>query len=156
MDIIKIVIERAKTSDAKALTHISKRAFDDDSKRFLDRECGGPPGYSAEKVNSKLIRCTEYYKVRLEDYTTIGGIIISSNNSKCYIQRMFIDISYQNQGLGKYVIDYMQMIYPDIEAWELETPCENIRTNCFYNKCGFKMTKTEKGLNHYKKCIACK
>ena len=151
MDFTKIIIERAKTSDAKALTYISKRVFDDDSRRFLNRECGGPPGYSSEKVNSKYIRYTEYYKVRLEDYTTIGGIIISLKDSKGYIQRMFIDIMYQNQGLGKYVIDYIQMIYPDIEVWELETPCENIRTNRFYSKCGFKLFNTEKGFNYYKK-----
>ena len=153
MDFNKIVIDRAKTSDAKALTHISKRTFDDDSKRFLNRESGGPPGYSTEKVTMKNIKFSDYYKIRLEDYTTIGGLIISQKNSICYLQRMFIDISYQNQGLGKYVFDYIQTFYPDIEEWKLETPCDNIRTNHFYSKCGFKLTKTEKGFNYYSKSV---
>ncbi len=151
MDITKIIIERAKTSDGKSLTYLSKRIFDDDSRRFLNRECGGPPGYSSEKVNIKLIRGMDYYKVRLEDYTTIGGIIISTRNQKGYIQRMFIDLPYQEQGIGKYVIDYIQSIYPLIEEWELETPCDNIRTNRFYSKCGFEIYDKNKGFNYYKK-----
>lgn len=153
MDITKVIIERAKTSDGKSLTYLSKRIFDDDSRRFLNRECGGPPGYSSEKVNLKLIRGTDYYKVRLEDYTTIGGIIISTRNQKGYIQRMFIDLPYQEQGIGKYVIDYIQSIYPLIEEWELETPCDNIRTNRFYSKCGFEIYDKNKGFNYYKKRI---
>ena len=151
MDITKVIIERAKTSDGKSLTYLSKRVFDDDSRRFLNREGGGPPGYSSEKVNIKLIRGTDYYKVRLEDYTTIGGIIISTRNQKGYIQRMFIDLPYQEQGIGKYVIDYIQSIYPLIEEWELETPCDNIRTNRFYSKCGLKSTIRTKDLITIKK-----
>lgn len=96
----------------------------------------------------------KYYKIRLEDYTTIGGIMLSSKNGRCYIQRMFIDVSYQNKGLGKYVLDYIQTLHPEIEEWELDTPCDNIRTNHFYVKCGFKLTKTDKGLNYYRKLVA--
>lgn len=154
MDFSKIIIERAKTSDAKVLTHISKRTFDDDCQKFLSIEAGGPPGYSSEKFTAKMIRVTDFYKVRLEDYTTIGGIIISTKNGRGYIQRMFIDVTYQSKGLGKYVLDYIQTLYPEVEEWELDTPSDNIRTNRFYPKCGFQLFKTKEGFNYYRKLVA--
>jgi GNAT superfamily N-acetyltransferase len=153
MDYSQIIIERAKSSDVKGLTHVSKKAFDDDSTIFMSRENGGPPGYSSEAMNSKMIKYHDYYKIRLTDFTTIGGIIVSQNGEKCYLQRMFINPIFQNQGIGKYVIEYIQNLYRDVSEWNLDTPKNNIRTNHFYVKCGFQLIKCEKELNFYSKKV---
>lgn len=41
----ELVFEKAVKSDVKEMTEVMKRAFDEDTKRHLGREAGGPPGY---------------------------------------------------------------------------------------------------------------
>ncbi|MDF2588279.1 MAG: family acetyltransferase [Anaerocolumna sp.] len=153
MDLTLLIIDRANVADNKALVHISKKAFDDDSKRFMGKENGGPGGYASEKVNSMMIRNNDYYKIKLHDFTTIGGVIISQKENSIYLQRMFIDPKYQNFGIGQYVLNYLEKLYEPIHEWQLDTPQQNIRTNTFYQKCGYSFINSQKGLNYYKKII---
>lgn len=153
MDLSTLIIRRASAADVKCLTGISWKAFDDDARRFMNGQGGGPPGYRSEKANSKMVRSCDYYVVSLPDYTAVGGIILSPEGDRCYLARMFVLPDYQNQGIGAYIISSMEKAYPGVRTWHLDTPAENARTNHFYVKCGYRLQQTKDGFNFYEKTV---
>ncbi len=132
---MNIIIEKAIIEDGKALTMVQKRAFNDDTKRFLNKEKGGPSGYDSLKWNLIKIRSNHYYKIRLETYEIIGGVIISpKNNSTIRLERIFITPQYQNCGIGQNVMREIETFYPDAGQWLLDTPRISQRNQYFYEK----------------------
>ena len=130
--------------DVNALAPIMKRAFDEDTKRHLGKDSGGPPGYD----NGDFIRewyfqdKAKSYKVT-KDGVLIGAIcvFISENNAN-YLGNIFIDPLCQDKGLGLIVWHYIEQKYPETKKWSTETPGFSKRNHHFYvNKCGFKITK---------------
>ena len=153
MDIYNgLCFERIVENDIQSMTKIMKRAFDEDAKRHLGEECGGPPGYD----NGDFIRQyyfqdkAEAYKI-LKDSNIIGGIVVFiSENGENYLGNMFIDPICQDKGMGTTVWKYIEQKYPNTTKWKTDTPGFSKRNHNFYvNKCGFKIIKIENPKNKY-------
>ncbi len=131
--------EKAKPEDAKALTHISGRAFDNDINYGAPGR-GGPPGYKYEMWQIRMMTRGGYYKIILEEGVPfiIGGFIVFQNSfGDCELGRIFIDPDYQNQGIGAQAMAFMEKQFPEARRWTLGTPAWNLRTQHFYEKCGY-------------------
>ena len=74
----KISVDKISKSDVPELTEVMKKAFDDDTRRYLGKEAGGPEGYDNGEFFNKWLfgyeEC-EGYKI-LVDGSIVGGILV--------------------------------------------------------------------------------
>ena len=138
--------------DVGLITVIMKRAFDEDTRRHLNEEHGGPPGYD----NGDFLRRfalddnSQSFKI-LKNSRPIGAVIVWINkNNENYLGTMFLDPEFQDQGLGKTVWEYIESKYPDTILWRTDTPgCSKRNHNFYVNKCGFRIVKIRNPGNKY-------
>jgi len=136
-----------KESDVELLTPIMKRAFDEDSRRHLNKESGGPPGYDNGDFLKRwaLHKDSTAFKIII-DGIPIGAIIVWINsNHENFLGNIFIDPDYQDKGIGLEIWKKIESMYPNTIIWRTATPGFSKRNHNFYvNKCGFKIVKIEK------------
>ncbi|MFU2031195.1 GNAT family N-acetyltransferase [Bacillus wiedmannii] len=140
-----ISIEKATILDAEKLTEIMTRTFDEEAKRWL---CGQgdvidyniqPPGYSSVEMMRYSIEELNSFKVIVDD-KIIGGIIVTiSGKSYGRIDRIFVDPDYQGKGIGSHVIKSIEVEYPSIRVWDLETSSRQLNNHHFYEKMGYEI-----------------
>ncbi|MGD6888335.1 GNAT family N-acetyltransferase [Bacillus mobilis] len=140
-----ICIEKATILDVEKLTEIMTRTFDEEAKQWL---CGQgdvidyniqPPGYSSVEMMKYSIEELDCYKV-IKGGKIIGGIIVTiSGKSYGRIDRIFVDPVYQGKGIGSHVIKFIEVEYPNIRIWDLETSSRQINNHHFYKKMGYEI-----------------
>ncbi len=136
-----ISFKRAVVTDAAGLVAVQKRTFDDDSRRYLGTETGGPPGYDSLKWQLSMMKKALYYKI-LSDGQLIGGMIIFKLGGGHYeLGRIFIDPNFQNQGIGTQAMAFIEHTFPDARQWTLDTPAWALRNHHFYEKLGYKRVR---------------
>ena len=128
----------ARPEDIKALTDISKSAFDTDV-LVGGAELGGPPDYDSEKWHTKMMKNNYLYTITQGDSIIGGAILIPDDSDKTvmYVGRVFIDPKEHKKGFGLEAMNFIEEMFSDIKTWRLETPVWNIRTNSFYKKLGY-------------------
>ncbi len=141
-----LLFEEFCEQDVELLTSIMKRAFDEDTKRHLNEDHGGPDGYDNGEFLRKwaLHPDSQAYKIS-KNNTPIGAIILWINKSnENFLGNMFIDPDIQDKGLGTIVWRFAESEYPDTVIWRTETPGFSKRNHHFYvNKCGFKIVRID-------------
>jgi ribosomal protein S18 acetylase RimI-like enzyme len=144
--------EEFREADVEVFIEIMKRAFDEDAKRHLNEEFGGPPGYDNGEFLRRwaLDKNSQSFKV-LKDAKPIGLFIVWINdNNENFLGNMFIDPEFQDQGFGTKVWRFIESEYPDTIIWRTETPGFSKRNHNFYvNKCGFKIVRIDNPGNKY-------
>lgn len=132
--------------DVSTMTAIMKRAFDEDTRRHLGEEAGGPSGYDNGEFIQKwyLESGADAYKILLED-KLIGGFNVFRNEKReNFLGNIFIDPDYQDQGYGTIIWKMMEEKYPDTVLWATETPGFSKRNHNYYvNKCGFHVVRID-------------
>lgn len=146
LEITKIVEE-----DIPALTRTMTRAFDDDAKKYLGKDKGGPPGYDNGDFFRKWLflydEC-EGYKL-VADGQIVGGMLvwIAKDNNNTW-GNVFVDPLWQNKGLGTRAWQFIEKHYPVARSWTLETPGYSIGNHKFYEKLGFEKIREEDAPDH--------
>jgi hypothetical protein len=142
-----LIFEEISEEDISILTPIMKRAFDEDARIHLGKECGGPPGYDNGDFLRKyaLHKDSTAFKISMNG-RVIGAIILWIDNSTKhnFLGNIFIDVDLQNKGICKRVWEFVEHEFPDTKVWRTETPIFSHRNHNFYvNKCGFHIIKIE-------------
>ena len=139
-------------TDVDLFTGIMKRAFDEDTRRHLEEESGGPPGYDNGDFLRKwaLDPNSTAYAIYKES-VPIGVVIVWINgNNENFLGNIFVDHDFQDQGIGTTIWEFIEHKYPDTRVWRTETPGFSKRNHNFYvNKCGFKIVRIENPGNKY-------
>ena len=139
-----LVFETFTNDDIDQLTGIMKSAFDEDAKRHLNEDEGGPPGYDNGDFMRQwyLHSAAESYKIS-KDGQLIGGIsLFISDSNENYLGNIFVDPSHQDKGIGTIIWEFIEKKYSDTKIWRAETPGFSKRNHNYYvNKCGFKIVK---------------
>lgn len=128
--------------DVELLTPIMKRAFDEDTRRHLHEDSGGPPGYDNGDFLRKwaLHEKSTAFKITL-DGKAVGAVIlwITANNEN-FLGTIFIDSDIQDKGIGIAIWEKVESMYPETKVWRTETPGFSRRNHHFYiDKCGFRL-----------------
>lgn len=151
--------EKVTQDDVINMTKVMKRAFDEDTKRHLGEECGGPPGYDNGDFITQwyLNSGAKAFKV-LKDDILIGGINVFINeNGENYLGNMFVDVDYQDKGYGTIIWAYIENKYSNTKIWATDTPGFSKRNHNFYiNKCGFNLIRIENPKNKYEESYVLK
>jgi GNAT superfamily N-acetyltransferase len=126
--------------DIPEVTPVMKRAFDDDAKKHLGQESGGPPGYdNGDFFRTWLLPYEESvgYKITLEEKTIAGVIVWILPERNNILGTIFVDPDYQDQGVGQEIWRFVESTYPETISWRLGTPSWAEKNHYFYHKCGF-------------------
>lgn len=141
---MEINFEKMYESNIEYLLPIMKRSFDYDTKIHLGKEAGGPPGYD----DGTFLRRWAFDKAATSyciyyGNILIGGVILWINeDNNNYLGTLFIDVKYEDKGIGTKVWSKIENMYPRTRVWNTETPIFSRRNHNFYvNKCGFHIVK---------------
>ena len=133
-------------SDIPVFTGVMKRAFDDDARKHLGKDSGGPPGYDdGEFFRTWLLPYQESvgYKI-VSAEQVIGAIIVwilpEGNN---ILGTIFVDPDFQDLGVGWRTLQYIEETYPETISWRLATPVWATKNHHFYTKCGFERVDSD-------------
>ncbi|SFC59065.1 Acetyltransferase (GNAT) family protein [Bacillus sp. 491mf] len=145
-----IRIKKASIIEAETLTEISKKTFNEEAKKWLPDKGRitdyniQPPGYASIEMTKYMIKELNCFKI-IYNETIVGGIIVTiSGQSFGRIDRIFVDPSYQEKGIGSKVITLIEKEFSNVRTWDLETSSRQIKNHYFYEKVGYKATfKTE-------------
>lgn len=143
---MEIKFKQMYEKDIESLVPIMKAAFDYDTKIHLGREEGGPPGYDDGTFLRKwaLDKSATSYCIYWEEVLIGGTILWINEDNNNYLGTIFIDINYENKGIGTKVWHEIEGMYPNTKVWNTETPIFSYRNHNFYvNKCGFHIVKIE-------------
>lgn len=137
----ELAFETITEADIPELTQVMTRAFDDDARKHLGLERGGPPGYD----NGDFFRQwlfgyneTDGYKV-LRAGKVLGACIVwILPDGHNVLGTIFVDPDAQDQGVGTRMWQFIEARYPETRSWRLATPHWATKNHHFYAaKCGF-------------------
>ncbi|RPI49244.1 MAG: N-acetyltransferase [Chloroflexi bacterium] len=135
--------EKARPRDAEALTQVSVRSFDDDSRRYGGLPRGGPPGYDVPEWHRWAMRRGIYFKILAGD-VIVGGIILFDLRRRHFnLGCFFVDPDHQGQGIGTRAVAFVEAAHPHVKKWSLDTPAWSPRNHHFYEKLGYVRTGEE-------------
>jgi GNAT superfamily N-acetyltransferase len=144
----KLSFETIAESDIPELTRVMTRAFDDDSRKHLGQEKGGPEGYDNGDFFRKWLfgyKETDGYKI-VADGAAIGGMIVwIYPNGDNILGTIFIDPDFQDRGIGVATWKFIEGKYPETKSWRLSTPKNATKNHYFYEtKCGFHKVESDR------------
>lgn len=139
--------EEITEEDIPELTGVMTRAFDDDARKHLGLERGGPEGYdNGDFFRKWLFGYQESigYKA-LSEGKIIGACIVwvlpEGHN---VLGTIFVDPDYQDRGAGTHMWQFVEATYPETRSWRLATPSWAIKNHYFYEaKCGFERVDSD-------------
>ncbi|MCR5633938.1 MAG: GNAT family N-acetyltransferase [Lachnospiraceae bacterium] len=140
---------QAGTSDALTLTGISKRSFDSDIEVGAPAK-GGPPGYSSVTFYTKMARQKHLYKL-IDNGLIIGGALLFADKERLNVGRIFVGPENFRKGYGLLMMQEIELLFPDVKQFTLDTPIWNIRTNSFYHKIGYVEIRRDAEFVYYSK-----
>lgn len=128
-----IKFERATIDDIEALINVRNQSFYSDYVKY--GEC---PGYNISKENmTNSILNTISYKIICNN-EIVGNISIKDNHDNTYcIGCLCVIPDYENKGIGKEAIRFIESELPNSTVWNLETPVDKRRNHYFYKKAGY-------------------
>ncbi len=141
---------KASTADAVTLVGFSKHAFDTDVE--VGGSCvGGPPGYSSLPFHTKMARMNCLYKLVDDDGLIVGGAVLFPKEAELNIGRIFVAPELFRKGYGIFIMQQIEVMFPDVKVFTLDTPVWNIRTNAFYRKLGYTEIRRDGDFVYYEK-----
>ena len=142
----------AKKEQIEIMTEISKAAFDTDIEVGAGK-AGGPPDYDSVEWHRKMQESGNLY-VLLHNDSVIGGAILFSdmqNEKVLYVGRICVSPQYHRQGYGIEMMRQIEEKFQEAQSIRLDTPIWNVRTNAFYQKCGYRETHRDNKFVYYEK-----
>ena len=141
---------KANTADAVTLVGISKHAFDSDVEAGAT-SAGGPPGYKSLPFYTKMARMNCLYKLIDDNSITVGGAILFIKDNEMNVGRIFVAPEHFRKGYGIFMMQQIESMFPELQAFTLDTPVWNVRTNAFYQKLGYKEVRRDSDFVYYEK-----
>jgi Acetyltransferases len=129
-----ISIIRAKVEDAPEILKVKMSSFREEVEIYGS----GPPGYDSLEELMKGIEKGFVFKF-IKEGEIIGGMGIYDKGDLHYrIGSIYVDLDYQNQGIGSLAMNFIEKEFAYVRRWTLETPYKSYRNHHFYEKFGFK------------------
>ena len=141
---------KASTADAVTLVGISKHAFDTDVE-FGGSCVGGPPGYSSLPFHTKMARMNCLYKLVDAAGLIVGGAVLFLKDNEMNVGRIFVAPEHFRKGYGIFIMQQIEVMFPDVKVFTLDTRVWNIRTNAFYRKLGYTEVRRDGDFVYYEK-----
>ena len=128
-----IEVIKATRADAEIFVEVQNKSFYQDYMKY--GECLGY-GRTAESV-AEVMERNSAYKI-LADGEIIGKVSARENeNGDCHLDCLCVIPEYENRGIGRQAVSFIEKQFPKAKNWSLETPADNSRNRYFYEQCGY-------------------
>ncbi len=126
--------------DLKIFKHDMKESFQLGAEDKSNEYTSNDEILSEKDIDSSLNEANaKAYKAVLND-EIVGGAIVNINDETNINHLDFLYVKYgiQSKGIGKFIWDEIEALYPNTKVWETVTPYFEKRNIHFYvNRCGF-------------------
>ena len=137
--VARLAIVPLVATDVDALTAIMTRAFDDDARRHLGADRGGPPGYdTGEFLRRWGLDPAASGSPAGAAGRPVGAVIAFPRETGHHVLGcVFTDPEAQRRGVGAALMRHVEELHPG-RSWTLETPAVATSNHRFYvEKCGY-------------------
>lgn len=127
---------KASEYDAEEFVKVQNKAFYLDFKKY-----GACPGYGRTPV-SMIASIKQYYHTYkiVVDGKIIGKVSANEKEKgKCHLGCLCIIPEYENKGIGKKAVKFIESKFKDATEWTLETPKDKVKNHHFYKSLGYEI-----------------
>lgn len=141
----KISLRKATIEDAQELYEIQKQVFLPLYKKYEDHQTT-PALQSFERFQERLHQGI-FYKIVVNG--DLAGSVHVYKKSSQIMRLHMINIleSFQGKGVAQKVMTRLEMIYPEVTSWELDTILQEEKNCYLYEKMGYVRTGEQKKIN---------
>jgi len=142
-----ITLTKAIISDCEEMHIIRFDAFSPLLEKYQDYETS-PANRPVEHIIQNIQNSAfDFFLIKLNE-KTIGYIRIRRiDESRCNFSQIAILQNHQGNGYAQEAIKQVEMLYPNVNIWELETIKQEIKLGHLYEKLGYKRTGKEQNIN---------
>jgi len=127
----------ANPSDIIPLRDLAVNAFAEDKKyRPSGIDDGEPPGIETTRKHEEWLNSKTYLKCTKNDIL-VGSCILDIHDNKGVIDGLHVEPLYMNTGIGSWILNEIQRLFPKVYIWTLQTPDYSTRNHHFYKKNQF-------------------
>ena len=134
------MIEQASKVDAYEILNLQKLAYKSEAELYNDFTIP-PLIQTIEEIKEEFS-----YKIILKyiiENKIVGSVRAYKQNNNCFIGRVIVHPVYQNQGIGKKLMNAIERKFSGVNRFELFTGYRSEKNLYLYKKLGYKIFKTE-------------
>lgn len=131
---MNMTFRKAEENEVGVLTEMSRNAFLSDAE--FSGESGGPNGYDDYDFHLGHQKKGSLYSL-LNGENIVGGAILEEDGDSLNVYRIFVSTKEFRKGYGLRLMELIEEYFPEAKVFKLDTPEWNVRTNSFYQKCGY-------------------
>jgi N-acetylglutamate synthase-like GNAT family acetyltransferase len=136
----EIYLEPAIVSEAQKILDIQKEAYLSEAEIYDDYNIP-PLTQTLKEIESDFENHT-FYVAKLEG-RIVGSVNIKVEANTGHIGRLIVAKNIQNQGIGSMLMDYVEFVHSELDAFELFTGHRSERNLSFYHKRGYQEFKRQ-------------
>jgi isopentenyldiphosphate isomerase len=142
-----IALQKASVEDADELLALQKEVFMPLYKKYNDHETS-PVTQTMERFSARFER-GDYFKILFDG--KLAGSVFVYEKSPGLRRLHIINVleKYHNKGIAQEVMKRLELMYPEADAWELDTILTEERNCYLYEKMGYKRIGDLKVINDY-------
>lgn len=131
---MNMTFRKAEENEVGVLTEMSRNAFLSDAE--FGSGDGGPTGYDDYDFHLGHQKKGSLYSL-LNGENIVGGAILEEDGDSLYVYRIFVSAKEFRKGYGLRLMELIEEHFPRTKVFKLDTPEWNVRSNSFYQKCGY-------------------
>ena len=136
-----MIIALAEKEDLGQILELQKLAFRSQAEIYNDYSIP-PLIQTLEDIEQDFL--TQTYLKAVINKKIIGSVRGYEDNNKCYIGRLIVHPAFQNQGYGTKLMAKIELIFRNVERYEIFTGYKDEKNLYLYQKLGYKKFKLEK------------
>jgi ribosomal protein S18 acetylase RimI-like enzyme len=136
-----MTIERATLSDAEEILSLQELAYRSEAELYNDFSI--PPLLQTLEEVRKDFENQVFLKTVL-DRKIVGSVRAFMKEGTCYIGRLIVHPDFQNQGIGKELMNGIEETFKEARRFELFTGHKSEKNLHLYEKLGYRVFKTVK------------
>ena len=123
--------------DIVQLRDLAVSAFaEDETYRPDGIDDGDPPGLDTIEKHEGWLNSKTYLKCT-KNGDLVGSCILQIDGENGVLFGLHVGQQHMNTGIGSWIINKIQRMFPQVSTWTLETPDYATRNHHFYKKNGF-------------------
>lgn len=133
-------IERAPANDAEEILLLQKLSYISEAEIYNDFSIP-PLVQTLEEIRDDFDN--QIFLKAVCEGKIIGSVRACEKEGTCYIGRLIVHPDYQNRGIGTQLMNHIEEFFNQCERFELFTGYRSEKNIYLYQKCGYKIFKTE-------------
>ncbi len=131
---IQATIEQANKQDLEAILQLQKACYQSEAAIYNDYNI--PPLLQDLGALEKEFTEQVFLKAVAEG-EIIGSVRGFMDEETCFVGKLIVKNNFQNQGIGKRLLDSMESAFPICKRFELLTGHKSLKNLYLYNKQGY-------------------